>query len=359
MNLKELHDRWSESPQRRLCALTRSSTRLVVLNAHGNDDISGIGVDDINAWLNGSSFTPADTVNALSAMRNMMSWAMQEGLWTGKPNDIVLQPHTLGRSLCNTQEVPESPVPTSHKTLAGRRKPVDQKLIAPQKRAKPKDRSGDSRMKKAVRAVKAVGARIKRTAEKALHQDLSMKGSAKWRGKTIGDEPERKKDKPKREKKPKVPKVPGRRGRPPKPKEPKVPRIPEGQTAYTLMQQQLRSQSARRGYVKGDPRNADERLVIYVAPDTRRSYLHERSILRNGLQLRMLHSGLAATPLQTNHFPAVVSNLRGRAKKRGYIMGDLQESSERMHVYYTSTPTARPKQSRPWSPTASRCCRNR
>lgn len=334
MTLKELHDRWSESPQRRLCALTRTATRLVVLNAHGNDDISGISVDDINAWLNGSSFTPADTVNALSAMRNMMAWAVQEGLWTGKTDKIMLQPQALGQPPCNTQEVSEPPVPESHKTRAGRRAPVDQKLIAPQKRSKPKDRTGDSRMKRAVRAVKAVGSRIKRTAAKALHQDLSRKGSAKWRGRTIGAELERKKVRPKREKKPKVPKVPGRRGRPPKPKEPKVPRIPEGQTAYTMMQQHLRSEAARRGYVKGDSRKADERLVIFVAPDTRRSFLHERSILRNGMQLRMLHNGAAATPLQTKRFSAVVVNLRLRAKKRGYILGDLRESSERMHVYY-------------------------
>jgi hypothetical protein len=143
----------------------------------------------MSRWLDEATTVSSDTVLALSCLRNLFAWAKEQHLTNVDPARIAINPDIFNsrRTACNTQAAPEPPVPDSHKERAGRREPIDYAPIAPIKRNAPKDRSEDSRMKKAVGAVKKVGSRLKRTAEKALHRDLSRKGSTHWRNRTIGD----------------------------------------------------------------------------------------------------------------------------------------------------------------------------
>lgn len=296
--VKQLHDLWSAQPRwKKLAAYTRQAATAVFLREHGNEGLLLLYDDEISSWLNNTSATAQDVVLALSCLRNMFLWATEQRITFVDDIDpwkIHINPDIFNnrRTACNTQAAPEPPVPDSHKERAGRREPIDYAPIAPPKRNAPKDRSEDSRMKKAVGAVKKVGSRLKRTAEKALHHDLTRKGSTHWRNRTIGDA------------------LSGKSGK----SGPKV----AGGTAYTDVQNTARNVAKRLGYRVGSSADAGERLRIYICPDTQRSALRENRWLSHGFTLWHLH-GTPATPLERVEFDQAKSNLVGRCKKKGFI----------------------------------------
>lgn len=301
MTLKELHDRWAGVPQwHRLCAMTRTATRLVVLNQHGGEDVAGISADNIAEWLNNSRCTPADTVNALSAMRNMMTWAAQEGLWSGNADRIVLRPQTLGEPERNAQEVPEEKKKERNPMLGGRR--VAQSTIYhPKKKEKP-----------------APSAPGKKT-------DVKLLGSSKWRDTAIGKVLDKMKRKVQRMKAQKRKSPAGKRGRP----------MPKGCAPYTDMQHYVRQSCKRLGYILGDILNPRERMVLFVGPDTKRNRIRERTARNHGMVIRSRETGKMLDGSDLKTFSRAAIEIRNTSKKRGYIFGDCTNESERWKVWYT------------------------
>jgi hypothetical protein len=295
LTLNRLHEMWSAVPRwRKLAVTTRQAALAAFLRDHGETPLSRCTAAQMSRWLDEATTVSSDTVLALSCLRNLFAWAKEQHLTNVDPARIAINPDIFNsrRTACNTQAAPEPTVPDSHKERAGRREPIDYAPIAPIKRNAPKDRSEDSRMKKAVGAVKKVGSRLKRTAEKALHHDLSRKGSTHWRNRTIGDA------------------LSGKSGK----SGPKV----AGGTAYTDVQNTARNVAKRLGYRVGSSADAGERLRIYICPDTQRSALREHRWISHGFTLHHLH-GTPAAPLERVEFDQAKSNLVGRCKKKGFI----------------------------------------
>ena len=301
LTLNRLHEMWSQEPRwHRLCAMTRTATRLVVLKQHGGEDVAGITADNIAEWLNTSNRTPADTVNALSAMRNMMTWAAQEGLWTGNADRIVLRPLFLGEPERNTQEVPEEKK-ARNPMLGGRR--VAQSTICHPKKKEEKP---------------APSAPGKKT-------DVKLLGSTKWRDTTIGKVLDKMKRKVQRMKAQKRKSPTGKRGRP----------MPKGCAAYTDMQHYVRQSCKRLGYILGDKLNPRERMVLFVGPDTKRNRIRERTARNHGMVIRSQETGKVLDGSDLHTFSRAAIEIRNTSKKRGYIFGDCTNESERWKVYCT------------------------
>lgn len=290
LTLNRLHDQWAKEPRwRKLAGTTLQASLAVFLREHGAIPLSRCTAAAMSRWLDETQAGAADTVLALSCLRNMADWANDGGLLPFRGADIRLNADALNRR----GAIASRPAPQTSGTIksgnGGRRWPKE----AP-KHPKKEELTHSTGLKSRVRAV---GKRVKRVADKALHQDFKERFSSKWISKSIGKVLDHQKE-------------PGKAKM-------KTGRRALGGTAYTTSQHTIRNTAKGMGYRVGDATKPDERLIIYVTPEARRSALRERTWMRHGFML--CHAdGTTAAPVEHKDYDEVKGALMYRLKKRGF-----------------------------------------
>ena len=113
MTIKELHTQWGEDPQyRRLCATTRAAFTAVILQHYGDTDITTVTHATLSAWLEGSAAPAQMVVSASSALRNAMEWAQRHGLWQGHASRIHISDGVFDRQGFSAVNVADTQVQT-------------------------------------------------------------------------------------------------------------------------------------------------------------------------------------------------------------------------------------------------------
>lgn len=304
--LKQLHDIWSVQPRwRKLAAYTRQAATAVFLREHGDDGLLLLSEDEISSWLNNTYATAQDAVLALSCLRNMFEWAMEQGIYFVDidSNKIRIDADTFNAKPATAPR----PVPS----IAGTIKPgnggrnfwpgaPDGQVKSEERRVKSAARKTKPRksVNPSIRdSVKSVGSRVKRAAEKALRQDFKERFSSKWIGKSIG-------------------RVLDHQAEPGKAKMKTGPKGKRG--GYTAVQSSVRRDATRLGYVVGRCEAPDERMRIYVHPETKRSAPRERHWIELGFTLHHPH-GTPAAPVERDPHDPATYHLVWRCKKKGYL----------------------------------------
>ena len=306
--LKQLHDLWSVQPRwRKLAAYTRQAATAVFLREHGDEDTLFLGEEEMSSWLNNTNVTAQDVVLALSCLRNMFEWAMEQDFTfvDVNPSKIRLDAEALNRRAA-TAPRPVPPIAGTIKPGNGGRNfwpgvPGGQVKSGERREkssAKKKPRkSVNPSVRKPTEAIKAVGSRVKRAAEKALRQDFKERFSSKWIGKSIG-------------------RVLDHQAEPGKAKMKTGPKGKRG--GYTVVQSSVRRDAVRLGYVVGRCEAPDERMRIYVHPETKRSAPRERHWIELGFTLHMPH-GTPVSPVERDPHDPATYHLMWRCKKKGYL----------------------------------------
>ena len=305
MTLQELHQQWSVEPRwRKLAGTTLQASLAVFLREHGDTPISRCTAATMSRWLDETQAGASDTVLALSCLRNLFRWAKEQRLASVNPDDIQIDADTFN---AKPATAPRPAVPS----IAGTIKPGNGGRNfwpgVPTGQVKSEERREKSAAKKkksrksvnpSIRdSVKSVGTRVKRAAEKALRQDFKERFSSKWIGKSIG-------------------KVLDHQAEPGKARMKTGPKGKRG--GYTVVQSSVRRDAVRLGYVVGRCEAPDERMRIYVHPETKRSAPRERHWIELGFTLHYPHGTLAAPIERDPHDPATY-HLMWRCKKKGYI----------------------------------------
>lgn len=292
LTLNRLHDQWAKEPRwRKLAGTTLQASLAVFLREHGNTPLSRCTAATMSRWLDETKAGASDTVLALSCLRNMADWANDGGLLPFRGADIRINADALNRRGALASRPPQPAAGTIKPGNGGRRWPKEtpdgQEKSAPRK----------TKVRKSAEAIRAVGKRVKRVAAKALHQDFKERFSSKWIGKSIGKVLDHQKE-------------PGKAKM-------KTGRRALGGTAYTTSQHTIRNTAKGMGYRVGDATQPDERLIIYVTPEARRSALRERTWMRHGFTL--CHAdGTPAAPVEHKDYDEVKGALVYRLKKRGF-----------------------------------------
>lgn len=296
MTLKELHDKWSAEPRwRKLAGTTLQASIAVFLREHGDEPVSRCTAATMSRWLDETQAGASDTVLALSCLRNLFRWAKEQRLARVNPDDIQIDADTFNAKPATAPR----PVPST----AGTIKPGNggrnfwPGTPAPDEGRKTKNEKRKKKVRKSAEAIKAVGTRVKRVAEKALRQDFKERFSSKWIGKSIG-------------------KVLDHQAEPGKAKMKTGPKGKRG--GYTAAQNDARRDATRLGYVVGRCEAPDDRMRIYVHPETKRSAPRERHWIELGFTLHHPHGTPAAPVVRDPHDPAT-NHLVWRCKKKGYI----------------------------------------
>lgn len=300
LTLNRLHDQWAKEPRwRKLAGTTLQASLAVFLREHGNTPVSRCTAATMSRWLDDTQAGASDTVLALSCLRNLFRWAKEQRLASVNPDDIQIDADIFN---AKPATAPRPAVPS----IAGTIKPgnggrnfwpgaPDGQVKREERRVKSAARKKKPR--KSAEAIKAVGSRVKRVAEKALRQDFRECFSSKWIGKSIGrvldHQAERGKAKMKTGPK-------GKRG------------------GYTVVQSSVRRDATRLGYVVGRCEAPDERMRIYVHPETKRSAQRERHWIELGFTLHHPH-GTPAAPVERDPHDPAIYHLVWRCKKKGYL----------------------------------------
>ena len=294
LTLNRLHDQWAKEPRwRKLAGTTLQAALAVFLREHGDTPLNRCTAAMMSRWLDETQAGAADTVLALSCLRSMADWANDGGLLPFRGADIRLDAAALNRRGALASRPATQASGTIKPGNGGRRWPKE--APTQPKEDEPPHPTG---LKNKVRAV---GKRVKHVAEKALHKDFKERFSSKWIGKGIGRVLDHQKE-------------PGKAKM-------KTGRRATGGTAYTDSQHTIRNTAKGMGYRVGDAARSDERLIIYVTPEAKRSALRERTWARHGFTL--CHAdGTPAAPLERQGYDEVKGALVYRLKKRGFTFDD-------------------------------------
>lgn len=312
MTLSELHERWSAEPRwRKLAGTTLQASLAVFLRENGDTPLSRCTAAQMSRWLDETQAGAADTVLALSCLRNMADWANDGGLLPFRGADIRLNAEALNRR----GSLASRPQPRTAGTIkpgnGGRRwtgpELRDNGATESRKRGQKNNcqlstvnyqlkKSANPSVRKSAEAIKAVGSRVKRAAEKALRQDFKERFSSKWIGKSIGRVLDHQKE-------------------PGKAKMKTGPKSKRG--GYTTAQNDARRHATALGYVVGRCEAPDERMRIYVHPETKRSAPRERHWIELGFTLHMPH-GTPVSPVERDPHDPATYHLMWRCKKKGY-----------------------------------------
>ena len=300
LTLNRLHDQWAKEPRwRKLAGTTLQAALAVFLREHGDTPINRCTAAMMSRWLDETQAGAADTVLALSCLRNMADWANDGGLLPFRGADIRLDAEALNRRGALASRPATQASGTIKPGNGGRRWPKEAPTV-PESRNK--ETTESRKVRKSVapslrESVKSVGKRVKHVAEKALHKDFKERFSSKWIGKGIGRVLDHQKE-------------PGKAKM-------KTGRRAPGGTAYTDSQHTIRNTAKGMGYRVGDATRSDDRLIIYVTPEAKRSALRERTWARHGFTL--CHAdGTPAAPLERQGYDEVKGALVYRLKKRGF-----------------------------------------
>lgn len=305
MTLQELHQQWSAEPRwRKLAGTTLQASLAVFLREHGDTPLSRCTAATMSRWIDETQAGASDTVLALSCLRNLFRWANEQRLASVDPAAIRLDADTFNAKPATAPR----PVPPVAGTIkpgnGGRNFWPGQAPMAPESRnngiteprkKKPR-KSVNPSVRKSAEAIKAVGSRVKRAAEKALRQDFKERFSSKWIGKSIG-------------------RVLDHQAEPGKAKMKTGPKSKRG--GYTTAQNDARRHATALGYVVGRCEAPDERMRIYVHLETKRSAPRERHWIELGFTLHMPH-GTPATPIERDPHDPATYHLMWRCKKKGY-----------------------------------------
>jgi hypothetical protein len=257
----------------------------------------------MSRWLDETSAGASDTVLALSCLRNLFRWAKEQRLASVDPDKIAIDADTFNAKPATAPR----PVPPVAGTIkpgnGGRRWPGPELrnngITEPRTTQKKKPRKSVNpslRNSGAAGAIKAVGSRVKRAAEKALRQDFKERFSSKWIGKSIGRVLDHQKE-------------------PGKAKMKTGPKVKRG--GYNSVQSSVRRDAVRLGYVVGRCEAPDERMRIYVHPETKRSAPRERHWIELGFTLHLPH-GTPVSPVERDPHDPATYHLMWRCKKKGY-----------------------------------------
>lgn len=315
MTLKELHDKWSAEPRwRKLAGMTLQASLAVFLREHGDTPVSRCTAAAMSRWLDETQAGASDTVLALSCLRNLFRWAKEQRLASVDPAAIRLDADTFN---ARPATAPRPAVPSVAGTIkpgnGGRRWPKEtamesrthgitesrsegRKTKDEKRKTKPR-KSVNPSVRKSAEAIKAVGSRVKRAAEKALRQDFKERFSSKWIGKSIGRVLDHQAE----------------------PGNAKMKTGPKGKRGgYTTAQNDARRHATALGYVVGRCEAPDERMRIYVHPETKRSAPRERHWIELGFTLHYPH-GTPAAPIERDPHDPATYHLMWRCKKKGYL----------------------------------------
>ena len=306
LTLNRLHDQWAKEPRwRKLAGTTLQASLAVFLREHGDTPLSRCTAATMSRWLDETQAGASDTVLALSCLRNLFRWAKEQRLASVDPDKIAIDADTFNTKPATA---PRPVVPSIAGTIkpgnGGRRWPGapeavelrDNGTTEPRKKKKPR-KSVNPSVRKSAEAIKAVGSRVKRAAEKALRQDFKERFSSKWIGKSIGRVLDHQKE-------------PGKA---------KMKTGPKGKRGgYTSVQSTVRRDAVRLGYVVGRCEAPDERMKIYVHPETKRSAPRERHWIELGFTLHMPH-GTPVSPVERDPHDPATYHLMWRCKKKGYL----------------------------------------
>ena len=297
LTLNRLHDQWAKEPRwRKLAGTTLQASLAVFLREHGNTPVSRCTAATMSRWLDETQAGASDTVLALSCLRNLFRWAKEQRLASVNPDDIQIDADTFNAKPA-TAPRPAAP------SIAGTIKPNNggrnfwPGAPAPDEGRKKKNEKRKKKVRKSAGAIKAVGSRVKRVAEKALRQDFKERFSSKWIGKSIG-------------------RVLDHQAEPGKAKMKTGPKGKRG--GYTTAQNDARRAAVRLGYVVGRCEAPDERMRIYVHPETKRSAPRERHWIELGFTLHHPH-GTPAAPVERDPYDPATYHLVWRCKRKGYI----------------------------------------
>lgn len=294
MTLSELHERWSAEPRwRKLAGTTLQAALAVFLREHGDTPVNRCTAAAMSRWLDETQAGAADTVLALSCLRNMADWANDGGLLPFRGADIRLNAEALNRR----GSLASRPQPRTAGTIkpgnGGRQWPS-----APTGRGITDSRKNPEPLTLNPEPKRIVVERVKRVAEKVIKKDVSLRGSARWVGRTIGKVLDHQRE--------------------PGSAKMKTGRCAPGGTAYTDVQNTIRNTALRRGYRVGRSDIAEERMKIYVTPEAKRSAVREENWTKRGFVF--CHAGgTAADPLERQGYDEVKGALVYRLKKRGFV----------------------------------------
>lgn len=303
MTLSELHDQWAKEPRwRKLAGTTLQASLAVFLREHGDTPVSRCTAATMSRWLDDTQAGASDTVLALSCLRNLFRWAKEQRIASVNPDDIQIDADTFN---AKPATAPRPAVPS----IAGTIKPNNGGRNfwpgAPDGQVKSEERRVKSAQKKKNREPltlnpepkRSVMTRVKRVAEKALRQDFKERFSSKWIGKSIG-------------------RVLDHQAEPGKAKMKTGPKGKRG--GYTAAQNDARRAATDLGYVVGRCEAPDERMRIYVHPETKRSAPRERHWIELGFTLHHPH-GTPAVPVERDPHDPATYHLVWRCKKKGYL----------------------------------------
>lgn len=307
LTLNRLHEMWSQEPRwRKLAGTTLQAALAVFLREHGDTLLARCTAATMSRWLDETQAGAADTVLALSCLRNMADWANDGGLLPFRGLDIRLDADTFNAKPATAPRPAPSVAGTIKPGNGGRNfwpgmpdgqvKSEERRVKSAQRKKKPRKSVAPS-VRKSAEAIKAVGSRVKRAAEKALRQDFKERFSSKWIGKSIG-------------------RVLDHQAEPGKAKMKTGPKGKRG--GYTTAQNDARRAAVKLGYVVGRCEAPDERMRIYVHPETKRSAPRERHWIDLGFTLHMPHGTPVAPVERDPHNPATY-HLMWRCKKKGYL----------------------------------------
>lgn len=301
LTLNRLHDQWAKEPRwRKLAGTTLQASLAVFLREHGDTPLSLCTAATMSRWLDETQAGASDTVLALSCLRNLFRWAKEQRLASVDPAAIRLDVDTFN---AKPATAPRPAVPSITGTIkpgnGGRRWPetpeVDLRKTKNEKRKTRKKNPEPLTMNPEPK--RSVMGRVKRAAEKALRQDFKERFSSKWIGKSIGRVLDHQKE-------------PGKA---------KMKTGPKGKRGgYTVVQSSVRRDATRLGYVVGRCEAPDERMRIYIHPETKRSAPRERHWIELGFTLHMPH-GTPATPIERDPHDPATYHLMWRCKKKGYL----------------------------------------
>lgn len=293
LTLNQLHDQWAKEPRwRKLAGTTLQASLTVFLREHGATPLSRCTADTMSRWLDETQAGASDTVLALSCLRNLFRWAKEQRLASVDSAAIRLDAETFNAKPATAPR----PMPAPDSRNSGITEPRKSAPQTSEKKKKPR-KSVNPSVRKSAEALKAVGSRVKRVAEKALRQDFKERFSSKWIGKSIG-------------------RVLDHQAEPGKAKMKTGPKSKRG--GYTTAQNDARRAATALGYVVGRCEAPDERMKIYVHPDTKRSAPRERYWIELGFTLHHPH-GTPASPIEREPHDQATYHLVWRCKKKGYL----------------------------------------
>lgn len=305
LTLNRLHDQWAKEPRwRKLAGTTLQASLAVFLREHGDTPVSRCTAAAMSRWLDETQAGASDTVLALSCLRNLFRWAKEQRLASVNPDDIQIDADTFN---AKPATAPRPAVPSITGTIKPGNGGRNFWPGAPDGQVKSEERRVKSvpRKKKKNREPltlnpepkRGVMTRVKRVAEKALRQDFKERFSSKWIGKSIG-------------------RVLDHQAKPGKAKMKTGPKGKRG--GYTVVQNSVRHDATRLGYVVGRCESPDERMRIYIHPETKRSAPRERHWIELGFTLHHPH-GTPAAPVERDPHDPATYHLVWRCKKKGYL----------------------------------------